>query len=77
MNKLFEVTDRLLSLLPFNGDKTVIAMGLKLSLPLAVAQFPVILVAVPFIDATLDFLIATGLAHKLVKAKLPEEKKSE
>ncbi len=73
MSKLFELTDRLLALLPFNGDKTTIAVGLKLSLPIAVAHFPVLLAAAPVVEAALDFLIATGLIHKFAKAAAPKK----
>lgn len=67
MEKLISAADKLLSLLPFDGNKTLIGAGLKLALPVAVAKFPVVLLVAPAIDAFADFCIAAGLAHKAVK----------
>lgn len=68
MDKVMSAADKVLSLLPFNGDKTVIGAGLKLLLPLAVVKFPPLLVVAPVIDAIAEMLLAFGLGHKVVKA---------
>ncbi len=74
MNQLINAVDKILGLIPFNGDKTVIGAGLKLLIPIAVVKMPLLLVVAPVVDATANLLMAIGLAHKAVKAsaKKPE-----
>lgn len=68
MNALLSFSDKVLSLLPFNGDKTIMGAGLKLILPVAVGYCPFLLAIAPYLDGAADFFIGTGLAHKLVKS---------
>lgn len=72
MDKLLSFADKMLKLLPFDGDKTVIGAGLKLVLPMVVAKVPVLLVVAPALDALAGFLISSGLAHKLIKRKMKQ-----
>lgn len=67
MDALINFSDKLLSMIPFNGDKTIMGAGLKLMLPIAVAHFPFLIVIAPYLDGTADFLLSTGLVHKFVK----------
>lgn len=69
MEKLISFADKLLSFIPFNGDKTVIGSGLKLIVPVLAGYFPALLVAAPYLDAFADFLITTGLFHKPIKVQ--------
>jgi len=76
MGELQRSLDRLLSLLPLNGNKTLVGAMLKLVLPLAVAKFPPLLVAAPIVEGLAEVLIGAGLMHKGVKAvKAKREKK--
>ena len=68
MEKLMLGLDKLLSLIPFNGDKTVIGAGLKLLVPVLVLKMPVLVLVGPALDMFADFLISAGLAHKAIKA---------
>lgn len=67
MDELLMQSDKLLSMLPFNGDKTVIGAGLKVLLPVLVAKFPVLLLVSPILDGVATGLVAFGLIHKGVK----------
>ena len=72
MDRLLSAADKALSLLPFNGDKTVISMGLKFLMPIVVSHVPILLPLAPAIDASLDAILAIALAHKAIKAKKPQ-----
>lgn len=67
MQKMLGVMDRLLALLPFNGDKTAIGAGMQILLPILVAKFPIILMAEPAMDALSLTLTGIGLFHKAIK----------
>jgi hypothetical protein len=73
MDNLTAFADKLLSFLPFNGNKTLVGMTVKALLPAAVAACPPLLVAAPFLNAAADFLITTGLAHKVAKKLAPKK----
>ena len=60
--------DRLLSLLPFNGDKTTLSLAAKLMLPPLMVKFPFLSLAGPLLGALADLGIAVGVFHKAVKA---------
>jgi hypothetical protein len=68
METLVNAADKVLGLLPFNGDKTVIGLALKYVLPVACAKFPFLLVVAPIVDHVADALVSLGLAHKGIKA---------
>jgi hypothetical protein len=73
MEKLISGLDKLLGLIPFNGDKTVVGAGLKLMLPILVLKMPVLVVVGPALDLLAEFLISAGLAHKAIKAGKKKE----
>lgn len=68
MNQLLSAADKLFSLLPFNGDKTILSLAAKFALPIAVAHFPILIAIAPALDALADLGLAIGVSHKLVKA---------
>lgn len=68
MKDLLDHVDGILSFLPFNGDKTALSAGLKLLLPVLIAQFPPLLAVAPLLDALSTIGIGLGMAHKAVKA---------
>lgn len=64
---LKEDVDDLLSLIPFNGNKTVVGLAVGQLFPLVVAIFPPAAVAAPFISALATFFTTIGLLHKTAK----------
>lgn len=76
MEELLVKADRLLALLPFNANKTLIGAALKLLLPVAVLKFPPLLVAAPVLDGLAELLIGAGLVHKGVKAVVARHKEA-
>lgn len=68
MDAVVDAVDNILSLLPFNGDKTVIGLALHALLPLVTGYFPAAAVIAPAVSALADCLVGLGLFHKAVKA---------
>lgn len=67
MDSVLSTADKLLSLLPFNGDKTTLGLAVKALLPIAVAHFPVLITVAPIVSTIADIAVALGLTHKVVK----------
>lgn len=71
MLSIAKLVDTVLGKLPFDGDKTVLGLGLSYVLPLLVplvAAHPAALAVVGLTDAVAKFFIAAGLLHKQAKA---------
>lgn len=71
MLKVAQFIDNVLGKLPFDGEKTVLGLGLSYLLPLiapALAASPAALAAIGIADALAKFLVIVGIAHKPAKA---------
>lgn len=68
MDAVVDAFDKVLSLLPFNGDKTTIGLAVHALLPLLTAYFPASAVIAPAVSAVADCLVGLGLFHKTIKA---------
>jgi hypothetical protein len=72
---LIAATDDLLAKLPFNENKVKLGLALKVALPFAVAAFPPLAFATPFLAGLSSLLVAVGLMHDGVK-KVRNSRKS-
>ena len=64
---LADSINELLSMLPFNGNKTLIGTAVSTLVPVAVSIFPPLAIAAPWISGISAFFAAVGLFHKTVK----------
>lgn len=78
MNELLSSLDRLASKIPFDGNKTLIFLGLKTLLPVLAGFIPGFqpLAASAVINSGLDAFIALSAGHKAIKmvVRKPDQK---
>lgn len=70
MLKVARLVDAVLARLPFDGEKTVLGLGISYLLPFVaplVAGNPIFLAGLAAVDALAKFLVVAGVAHKPAK----------
>jgi hypothetical protein len=77
MNELLKSVDRVASLVPMDGNKTLIILTLKAFLPVLAGFIPGFqpIAASALVNALIDIGLAVGVGHKAVKGLVRKEEK--